>query len=138
MAYWCSLPPRTSLLCLVAVIALGSWGCRPAGSTDAPPGPVPSLVSPTGYYAFFLDNNLLVYAKSDSFAGPFLTLKDVYYIRTEPDPVTKEMKQKIYKRGSEFHRPDGMIVRSEHIVLIESVGQDSEVMKVIQATGTNR
>jgi hypothetical protein len=138
MLYWCFPSRRTRLLCLAVVLALGFWGCRPPGSPDAPTGAVPSIVSPTGYYAFFLDNNLLVYAKTDSFAAPFLTLKDVYYIRAEPDPVSKELKQKIYKRGSEFHRPDSMIVRAEHIVLIESVGQESEVMRVIRGTSTNR
>ena len=37
------------------------------------------------------------------------------------------------RRGNEFHGPDRMFLNEHHIVLIEPVGEKSDVAKLIEA-----
>jgi hypothetical protein len=102
-------------------------------ATPAATASTSTWATPSGYHAFFLDNGLLVYGKAQGLGTKFVTLTDVHYIRNEQDPVTKVMTPRIYKRGAEFHRPEGMVINWDKVILVESVGLDSDVMKVIRA-----
>ncbi|MEX2261898.1 MAG: hypothetical protein WD696_08090 [Bryobacteraceae bacterium] len=96
------------------------------------PGQQEPFPTNSGYYAFFLQNNLVVYAKAGDLGKPQILLKDVYYVRTNVNPQTKEVSSNVIKRGSEWHAPDQMLVNANNVILIEPVDEHSRVAKLIR------
>jgi hypothetical protein len=86
---------------------------------------------PSTYQAVLLDDNQVFYGKISGLDSPFPVLTEVFYIKTGADPQTKEVKNVLVKRGKELHGPDRMYLNPRHIVLIEPVGPDSQVAKLI-------
>jgi hypothetical protein len=86
----------------------------------------------TPYAAVLLDNNQLYYGKLVDGGSSFPELTDVYYIVSQVNQETKEVKKVLVRRGNEFHGPDRMFLNEHHIVLIEPVGANSEVAKLIE------
>jgi len=64
-------------------------------------------------------------------------LSEVFYIKSGTDPQTKEVKNVLVKRGKELHGPDRMYINPRHIILIEPVGADSQVAKLINEAKNN-
>lgn len=122
----------TGIALLLLSLAACSSMRQPIGETAAPAAVTGIFASPSGYHALFLDNGLLVYGKAEGLGTKFVTLKDVHYIRNEQDPVTKSVVPRIMRRGSEFHRPDSMVINWDRVILVESVGADSDVIKMIK------
>jgi hypothetical protein len=85
----------------------------------------------TPYQAVLLDDNQVYYGKLSGFGGPHPVLTDVFYVKSGVDPQTKETKSVLVKRGKELHSPDRMYLNKQHIVLVEPVGADSQVAKLI-------
>lgn len=91
------------------------------------------LATPTGYYAFFLNNNLIVYGKSSNVGSKMVRITDVYYVRTNIDPSTKEVSSNVIKRGQEWHAPDQMLVNADNIILVEPVGKGSKIDELLRS-----
>jgi len=90
----------------------------------------PEITTP--YAAVLLDNNQLYYGKLVNAGSKFPELTDVYYIQSAVNQETKEVKSVLIRRGNEVHGPDRMFLNSRHIVLIEPVGTNSKVAKLIE------
>ncbi|MEN6475245.1 MAG: hypothetical protein ABFD81_14620 [Syntrophaceae bacterium] len=90
------------------------------------------IVLTTEYQAVFLDNGQAFFGKLENSDSPYPLLKDVFYIQQEVNKKTKEVKNTLVKRGSEWHGPDHMYINAEHIVLIEPVSADSKVAQLIK------
>ena len=86
----------------------------------------------TPYQAILLDDNQVYYGKLSRPLSGYAVLTDVFYIKSGVDPQTKETKSVLVKRGKELHGPDRMYISRRHIVLIEPVGQSSQVAKLIE------
>ena len=86
---------------------------------------------PTQYQAVFLDNGQVFFGRLDAAGSPFLTLRDVFYVRTVTERDKKETRNLLMKRGAEWHAPDFMRVNSRHVVLIEPVAPDSRVAQLL-------
>ena len=56
-------------------------------------------------------------------AHPVLT--DVFYVVSQTDPETKQVKSSLIKRGKEMHEPDRMFLNPNQIVFAETVGRNS-------------
>jgi len=91
----------------------------------------PEITTP--YAAVLLDNNQLYYGKLTNASSGYPELTDVYYILSQVNQETKEVKRVLVRRGNEFHGPDRMFLNEHHIVLIEPVGEKSDVAKLIEA-----
>jgi hypothetical protein len=90
------------------------------------------LKFPTEYQAVFLDNGQVFFGRLSGDAGsPFLTLRDVFYVKQQGTPDKKEAHNLLLKRGGEWHGPDFMRLNSRHVVLIEPVAPDSRVAQLI-------
>jgi hypothetical protein len=87
----------------------------------------------TTYQAVLLSNGLAYFGKVESQNGKFITLSDVYYIRSGAnkagDPKTQQ--NVLVKRGKEWHEPDRMTINLQSIVFIEPVAPASTVGKLI-------
>jgi hypothetical protein len=94
----------------------------------------PEITTP--YAAVLLDNNQLYYGKLVNAGSSFPELTDVYYIQSAVNQETKEVKSVLVRRGNEVHGPDRMFLNSRHIVLIEPVGTNSKVAKLIEEDKT--
>jgi hypothetical protein len=86
----------------------------------------------TSYQAVLLDDNQVYYGKLSEFGGANPVLTEVYYIKSGVDPQTKETKSVLVKRGKELHGPDRMYLNRQHVVLVEPVGPNSQVAKLIE------
>jgi hypothetical protein len=106
---------------MATVLALGRWTLVRA----APP-------SASGYHAVFLQNNLVVFGKLEKLGQAYPVIKDVYYVRSEMDPQTKQVANRLVKRGNEWHGPDQMVLNAEHILFVEPVGPKSRVAELIK------
>jgi hypothetical protein len=85
----------------------------------------------TEYQAVFLSNSQVFFGKADV-GAEFVTLNDVFYIQSQVNQDTKEVKSTLIKRGNEWHGPDVMYVNKSQVVLIEPVAADSQVAKLIK------
>ena len=63
-------------------------------------------------------------------------LKNVYYVRQQMDPITKEMKSTLFKRSMEPYAPSMMYINANSIALIEPVSPDSKVAQLIKQAET--
>jgi hypothetical protein len=97
------------------------------------PPTVDKLEFKTPYQAVLLTNGLAYFGKVETQNSKFLTLSDVYYIRSGAnkgaDPKTQQ--NVLVKRGKEWHEPDRMTINLQSIVFIEPVAPTSTVGKLI-------
>jgi len=83
------------------------------------------------YHAILLGNGTAYYGKIERGPAGYLTLTDVYYIQTTVNPETRQQSNALIKRGNELHAPTRMMVNLQHVVLIEPVGAQSQVARLI-------
>ena len=115
-------------LILIAVAGLLWWGIGAFISTGQE------------YKAVFLNNEQVYFGKiSPSFNFRFLNLKDVYYLQVNEQiqPVGEGARQPqlvLVKLGArEIHNPqDEMLINRDHILFIEKLKPDSQVIAAIK------
>jgi hypothetical protein len=85
----------------------------------------------TPYQAVLLTNGSVYFGHLQDYgtSHPFLT--DVFYVVSQTDPETKQVKSSLVKRGKEMHEPDRMYLNSSQIVFVETVGTNSKVAQLI-------
>lgn len=92
-------------------------------------------VKPTTLYsAVFLDSGQAYFGKLESLGtpwSPYIVLTDVYYVQSVTNADTKQTNNILVKRGKEWHGPDRMIINEKALVMVEPVGVDSTVAKLI-------
>ena len=111
----------------VLVIASLSFmsACQPMGQG----GTAVSFATP--YQAVLLTNNSVYFGKLSGYGTSNPVLTDVFYILSQTDPETKQVKNVLVKRGKELHGPDRMYLNQNSIVFVEPVGADSKVSQLI-------
>ena len=92
----------------------------------------------TEYHAVLLSNGQAFYGKVDSLSTSYLVLSDVHYVQRREDPQKKESVLALVPRGKEWHSPDRMLISSQHILVVEPVGSDSQVAKSIAALKSSK
>lgn len=115
-----------SVLLSLCLLPLVVTGCQMSRDTDS------RLPLTTTYQAVLLDNGRFFYGKVDQSHAGFLLLRDVYYIEQIQDPTTKQTKNILLRRGSEWHSPDRMFLNLQHVVAIEPVAPDSKISQLIE------
>ena len=90
------------------------------------------------YQAVFLDNSQIYFGQIESINGSDIYLTDVHYLRTE-EPLQEgegeviEPELSLVKLGNEIHGPtDEMVINKEHVLYIENLKDDSQVVKSIK------
>ena len=100
-----------------------------------------------GYQAVFLANNQVYFGVLTSMSGDFVTLKDIYYLqvnqRLQPlqdgqqAPAGQDIS--LVKLGGELHGPtDMMKINKDHILLIEDLRTDSNLVAAIDQFKANQ
>jgi hypothetical protein len=82
-------------------------------------------------HAVFLTNGQAFFGHISGISRGSINLDDVYYIQTQVNPQTQERKNILLRRGKEWHGPTEMAINVQSVLLIEPVGTDSEVAKLI-------
>ncbi len=120
------------LAALAALLVLWQTGLLPIGKAYR-------------YQAVFLSNNQVYFGKLYNTRSDYPTLKDVYYLQVtqalQPrDPKTPaEPRINLVKLGGELHGPeDEMRINKVHILFIEDLKSDSQVVKAIQEFKTSQ
>lgn len=85
----------------------------------------------TTYQAVLLDNGQVFYGRLSGAGTEYPKMTDVYYIVSTQDPKTKQVKHVLVKRGKELHAPTETFFSARHVVMIEPVGPNSEVARLI-------
>jgi len=114
----------TSISALVIALALCALAWEGVHRHHAP-----ALSTP--YHAVALMNGQVFYGRIEDLGGDYTVLRDVFYIQTRQNPETKQIANVLIKRGGEWHAPDRMIVNRQQVLLIEPVGEGSQVAKLI-------
>lgn len=89
------------------------------------------------YFGVFLDNNQAYFGKISNKTSQYVKLRDVYYLRAPASTETQNegAKLDLVKRGQELHGPQGeTLINREKIILIEEVGEKSQLMEAINKT----
>jgi len=91
------------------------------------------------YQAVFLDNGQIYFGKVSDKESTYVTLTDIYYLQfqqslqnqdQEADPNQSDLT--LIKLGNELHGPkDEMEILRDHILFIETLADDSRVVKAI-------
>lgn len=120
------------LAALVALLALWQAGVLPVGKANR-------------YQAVFLSNNQVYFGKLSNTRSDYPTLRDIYYLQVtqalQPrDPSTPTQPRiNLVKLGSELHGPeDEMRINKAHILFIEDLKADSQVVEAIQEYKTSQ
>jgi len=107
---------------LICVVGLLAWPMmKPTGA--------PHFETP--YQAVLLAGGQVYFGHLEGFGTPFPILRDVFYVQSQQDPTTKNVTNILVQRGKEWHGPDRMYLNPGHIILVEPVGVDSQVAKLI-------
>jgi hypothetical protein len=123
---------RVVLICLaLAVTGLSLEVFRMKQSVDPP-------AFTTTYQAVLLDNGQVYYGILSGLGTRFPVMKDVYYIVRTEDTKTKQVKNVLVKRGKELHAPSETVLNARHILMIEPVGPNSEVARLIAQSESQR
>lgn len=86
----------------------------------------------TNYQALLLSNNNAYFGHIEEMGPQFVTLTDVFYIQSKPTEDPKLVNNVLVKRGKEIHKPDKMYISREHIIAIEPVANDSQLVELIR------
>jgi hypothetical protein len=117
-------------LFLVALVVLGAMmlfqGCDKQGGTKE------NLTFKTEYQGVLLNNGLYLFGKMEKAGSAYPVLKNVFYVRQQMDPKTKQMTAGLFKRSMEDHAPDMMYINASSIAFIEPVSPDSKVATMIK------
>ncbi|APW37221.1 hypothetical protein RD110_08425 [Rhodoferax koreense] len=89
----------------------------------------PELSAP--YHAVALTNGQVFFGRIDRLDGNYTVLRDVFYIQSRQNPENKEVANVLIKRGGEAHGPDRMMLNRQQVLLVEPVGSDSKIGKLI-------
>ena len=117
------------VLCLIAcVVLIATMGCSSINAARP-------ITFSTPYQAVLLGNNSVYFGKLSGYGTPNPVLTDVFYIVTQTDQQTKQVKNILVKRGKELHGPDRMYLNPGQIVFVEPVGTDSKVAQLIAEAG---
>jgi len=131
---------------LVIIILAGGWYLldRYTG-LDLPGGGSDAGVASSEWSAVFLSNGQVYFGKIKGLGDRDLTLTDIYYLQVVDQPLQRsqegeiienqEPKQelKMMKLGNELHGPtDRMMINRDHILLTETLKEDSTVVKSIR------
>ena len=124
-------------LFLVALMLLGAMmlfqGCDKQGGTKE------NLSFTTEYQLVVMNNGQYFIGKIEKAGSAYPVLKNVYYIRQQMDPETKQMKSGLFKRSTaEPHAPNMMYINANSIALIEPVSPDSQVAKLIKQSESQK
>jgi hypothetical protein len=123
---------KVVLVCLaLAVAGLSFEIYRMKQSMDPP-------AFTTTYQAVLLDNGQVYYGMISRLGTRFPVMKDVYYIVRTEDTKTKQVKNVLVKRGKELHAPTETVLNAQHIVMVEPVGTNSEVARLIAQSESQR
>jgi len=117
-------------LFLVALMVLGAvmffQGCDKQGSAKE------NLTFTTEYQCVLMTNGQYFFGKIEKAGSAYPVLRNVYYVRQQMDPATKEMKSTIFKRSMEPFAPNMMYINASSIALIEPVAPDSKLAMLIK------
>lgn len=101
----------------------------------------PFTMNKSKYYAVFLDNGQVYFGGlRNYYASKNPILYDIYYLQTGQELQSGEKKEgeqkesqfNLVKLGQELHGPkDAMILNKEHILFIEELKDDGQVVKAI-------
>jgi small nuclear ribonucleoprotein (snRNP)-like protein len=91
----------------------------------------PSVQFPTPYQAVLLTNGSVYFGHLQDYGRQNPVLTDVFYVVSQTDPETKQVKSSLIKRGKEMHEPDRMYLNPSQIVFVETVGTNSKVAQLI-------
>jgi len=86
----------------------------------------------TEYQAVFLSNGQAFIGKLEGAGTDYPLLRDVFYIQSGVNQETKQVTNVLVKRGKELHSPEFMYINARNILMIEPVGPDSQVAKLIK------
>lgn len=107
---------------LLAIVGLLAWDYLRA---------TPAAEFHTDYQAVLLTGGQVYYGKVAGFGTAHPVLTEIYYVQSQVNPETKAVSNILIQRGNEWHAPDRMYLNPEHIILVEPVGADSHVAKLI-------
>lgn len=114
------------VLLLIIVVAIGWWWFKD--------GPSLSGSGSSTYQAVFLDNNQVYFGKLSNSDRPYATLDDIFYLQVgQPlQPSEPATNVNLIKLGGELHGPaDKMKINRDHILFIEDLKSDSQVVQAI-------
>src|SRR5271165_3715888 len=90
-----------------------------------------SIQFTTPYQAVLLSNGAVYFGHLQDYGSPNPVLTDVFYVVSQTDPESKQVKNSLIKRGKELHEPDRMYLTPNQIVFVETVGTNSKVAQLI-------
>jgi hypothetical protein len=85
----------------------------------------------TPYQAVLLTNGSVYFGHMQNYGSSHPVLTDVFYVVSQTDPETKQVKSSLVKRGKEMHEPDRMYPNPSQIVFVETVGTNSKIAQLI-------
>lgn len=88
--------------------------------------------SSSGYYGVYTASNVVLFGKLVRADSEWVVLNNVHYVRSNVDPDKKQIANQLVQRAKEWHKPGETAVSRRHVLVIEPVAQDSQMMTVIQ------
>jgi len=114
---------------LAIIVALLAVICYQLNQSEA----LPAMTSQ--YQTVVLSTGQVYFGKLEKAAGDNYMLRDVFYVLSQSDPESRQVSNVLVRRGKELHGPDYMVLRRNHVIMIEPVGDNSRVAQLIAEQG---
>jgi hypothetical protein len=72
----------------------------------------------TEYQGVLLTGGMAFFGKIKTVAPQFIEMTDVYYIKSSQNIETKQIENKMVKRGKELHGPETMYITRQNIIML--------------------
>lgn len=122
------------ILLIVILVLLAGWWWKTDGNLFS------SSVS-SNYQAVFLSNNQVYFGKLSDQNSRYPKLTDIYYLQVPQSlqPGQSNNNINLVKLGSELHGPaDKMEINRDHILFVEDLKTDSQVVQAIEQYKKNQ
>jgi len=83
------------------------------------------------WQAVALATGQVYFGRLEPAAEGYIALRDVFYVQTRQNPDTRAVANVLVKRGGEAHGPQRMLINRQQLVMIEPVGADSQIARLI-------
>lgn len=113
---------------LCAVQAVQAWAMARNGDAAVLQG-----IAPGRLCSVLLTNGQVYYGRLVQAGVQQVQVAEVYYVQSAVDPQTHEPGNRLVnRRRNDWHAPESMVIPRDKVVLVEAVGAQSRLAKLIE------
>lgn len=126
-------PVAPLVAALVVGLVAGGLAVAAFGPSRADGDPFSGMIDEDGYQAVILANDKVYFGRIEDVGGGFFRLEDAFFLRERRESDDAAPVRALLPVSRELHAPENrMLIRKDHVVLVENLTDDSPVLEEIR------